>query len=214
MKAPVVILLLVIVLTSCTKADNDNSLNGHTIVEGQLLDAATLEPIAAGIVIIEYGNHRMDTVTDFNGDYRFDFVHKDKYAYYVTATANKYFGNDNVGIWATSYPNGKPSPVQRIELDKVNQTDIKLPPEGFVEYHLKQIKPFNGNIEVRILPYNSLTVISYNGQGLDKYYIDRLPGGTYHRIGCSIIRNNDSLQSLTDTLFVPRFDTLHYSIEF
>jgi hypothetical protein len=213
MKKTVFAFLLMALVASCNKEDS-NTLNGRTVVTGRLLDASTLEPIAGGTVTIEYGNRSMDTVTGPNGAYRFDFEHDEKYVYRLTAEANRYLDNKNIGIWASDYPSGKPSPSQRLKLNTVNQTDIKLPPEGFVEYHLKQINPYIGNIEVRILPYNSLSIISYNGQGLNIKYLDRAPGGISRRVGCSIIRDNDSLQSFSDTLLVPRFDTLRYTIGF
>ncbi|WP_417610775.1 carboxypeptidase-like regulatory domain-containing protein [Owenweeksia hongkongensis] len=216
MKVLIVILLSVILFTSCTKADNDDDLNGHTIVEGQLLDASTLEPIAAGTVIIEYGSSKMDTTTGSNGDYRFDFVHEDKYAYYITATADKYFGNDNVGIWYADYPSGKPSPVQRIELGHLNKMDVKLPPEGYINIHMKQVDPYSGTIQFR-LGYDyigSHGVNIYNGSGLNTNELARVPANRYNGIRYAIIRDADSLQYVEDSVYVPRFDTVNYTIEF
>lgn len=216
MKPHIPLLLAVILLTACSKSD-DNTLNGRTAVTGRLLDASTLEPIAGGTVTIKYGPNRMDTLTDEDGAYNFDFKQNDKHAYYLTAEAEQYFGNDNVGVWGDYYPvNGRASPVQRLELNRSNNIDIKLPPKGYIKYHLEQVNPYSGSIKLNLSPRNpfSTHIESFNGSGLNTTYFDIVPGETYIGVRYTIIRDGDSIQAFNDSVFVPRFDTLDYTIEF
>lgn len=216
MKKTVFAFLLMALVASCNK-EGSNTLNGRTVVTGRLLDASTLEPIAGGTVTIEYGDRSMDTVTGPNGEYRFDFEHDDKHTHYLIAEAEWYFGNDNVGAWGDYYPTrGRPSSVQLVNVNRANSIDIKLPPKGFISYQLTQVNPYSGSIKLNLSPRNpfSTQIKSFNGNNLNTTFLDTVPGGAFIGVRYSIIRNGDSLQAFFDTIFVPRFDTLHYTIEF
>lgn len=212
MKTKAILLGLVVMLGACSN-EKSTGLDGYTIVRGKLLDAATLEPISGGRVTVHEDWVEMDTTTGGDGSYYFQFKHKEGCRYALTAEANHYLGNTGVGIWAADYLSGKASPEQLIETSIENVMNTKLPPEGFVKYIIKQVNTYSENIEVSITPYSSLTVITYTGTNLKRTYIDKLPGGTGYKINYGL-KIGDSTYYHEENLFIPRFDTLKYTIEF
>lgn len=206
--------IILLVISACKK---DNNL-GHTQIKGRLLDASTGEPIEGGDVYLTYGTGWMirDSLkTGADGRYHFFYNHDSIPVADVYAKAPNYLTNRNIGNWNPQYPNGGATGRIAVrENGQVNNEDIRLPPMGYVKYHFKQVQPFSGGIEIRFSPYDNLGVISWNGQGLDRTHTSVFPGGTVYRIGYAILRNGVLDEQRYDSLFIPRFDTLTYKVEF
>jgi hypothetical protein len=190
----------------------------HTEVRGRLLDASTGEPIEGGTVYLTQGVSWMvadSQVTGADGQYHFIYDHDAIPVADVWAEAPNYLDNRNIRTWSANYPNGGATGRLGVrENGRVNIEDTRLPPVGYVKYHFKQVHPFSGGVEVRFLPYDKRTVISWNGNGLDRTYTAVFPGGVDYRVGYSILRNGQLDASVIDTLHIPRFDTLYYYVEF
>ena len=210
-------LLLLGLLSACNK-DNPYNRMDHTEVKGRLLDASTGEPIEGGTVYLTFGRSWMivdSFITKADGRFSFSYDHDSIYVADFWAKAPNYLSNKNIGTWAADYPNGGASGRGAVrENGRVNYEDIRLPPMGYVKYHFKQVDPYTGSIEVRFTPYDNLGVVSWNGQGLNRSYTSVFPGGTTYRVGYAILRNGELHEQRYDSLFIPRFDTLHYYHEF
>jgi len=210
-------LFILFITTACQKDNPYNRLD-HTEVKGRLLDASTGEPIEGGTVYLTFGRSWMivdSLITKTDGQYSFSYDHDSIYVADFWAKAPNYLSNKNIGTWSADYPNEGASGRGAVrENGRVNHEDIRLPPIGYVKYHFKQVDPYAGSIEVRFLPYDNLGVVSWNGQGLNRSYTSVFPGGVHYRIGYSILRDGQLETSVIDTLFIPRFDTLHYYHEF
>jgi len=219
MKTKIVIpsLLLLGLLSACNKDNPYNRLD-HTEVKGRLLDASTSEPIEGGTIYLTDGGSWIivdSLVTTGNGHYSFKYDHEEYSYAEFWAKAPNYLTNKNIGTWSADYPDGGATGRGTVrENGRVNNEDIRLPPMGYVKYHFKQVEPYTDNIEVRFLPYDNLGVVSWNGQGLNRSYTSIFPGGVYYHVGYSILRNGQLDTSVIDTLYIPRFDTLHYYNEF
>jgi hypothetical protein len=216
MKAKIIFssLFMVALISACNK---DNNLD-HTEVKGRLLDASTGEPIEGGNVYLTRGASWIivdSVLTTANGRYSFKYDHMEYSYAEVWAKAPNYLSNRNIGTWNPQYPNGGATGRMGVrENGRVNNEDIRLPPMAYVKYHFKQIQPFSGGIEIRFSPYDNPGVISWNGQGLDRTHTSVFPGGTVYRIGYAILRNGVLDEQRYDSLFIPRFDTLTYKVEF
>lgn len=190
----------------------------HTEVRGVLRDAATGEPIEGGTVYLMLGlsSIKKDSfTTGVDGRYHFSYDHETNLAANVWAKAPSYLSNENAGNWGMGYPNGGATGRDIVaENGEVNYIDIRLPPKGYVQYHFRQVEPYSGTMDVRFIPYDTMGVVAWNGQGLNRTYTSVYPGGVANRIGYSIIRDGELYKSVDDTLFIPRFDTLYYYVEF
>lgn len=213
-----IVCLALCINVSCQKEDKPNQRMSHTEVKGRLLDASTGEPIEGGTVYLTYGVSWivLDSVTSSaDGSYSFSYDHDSIPVADVWAKAPKYLSNENIGTWAANYPNGGASGRGAVKHNgEVNHLDIRLPPMGYVKYHFKQVESYPGEIEVRFTPYDSFSVVSWNGQGLNNTYTSVFPGGTAYRIGYAILRDGKLDEQRYDSLFIPRFDTLNYYVEF
>ena len=216
MKNKVIFLLAYFILSSCAKEKRPV---GETTVKGHLLDASTSEPISGGKVYLTDGASCIiadSTITSSDGSYEFQYSNK-QYSYTeIWATAKNYLTNENIGTWAANYPkpaSGRQS-VQNDAYEGISNQDIRLPPIGYLKYHFKQIHQSTGNTEIRFAPYDTLGVISWNGQGLDKSYTSIFPAGTKSQISYALIQNGELVEFKQDTLYIPRFDTLTYYVEF
>lgn len=182
MKPSFLYLLMAVLLTSCIASDDDNQQQYpvDVTIHGRMLDAATLDPIPGGkIYYHRNGGAYPDesTTSGPDGSYSFTFEYHPDYFYHMHAVADRYLGNRNIGIWGAEYPHGGATPQLPLNPWDSPKIDIRLPPEGFLSYHLKQTKAYPGPIQVRITPYNYGGVVTFNGQGLNAKYFDRLPGG-------------------------------------
>lgn len=217
MKNHILLLFAVILFASCSK--DSNSKTDITNVRGRLFDASTSEPIIGGKVYLTDGASWIladSAITNIDGSYQFQYNNQ-QYPYTeIWATAKNYLSNENISNWTAEYPkpaSGRQS-VQDDGYGEINNIDIRLPPIGYVKYHFKQVHHFAGNTEIRFTPYDTLGLISWNGQGLNKTYTSIFPGGTDYRIGHAIKQNGVLVELKLDTLFIPRFDTLTYYVEF
>jgi len=210
-------LFLLGLFSACNK-DNPYNRMDHTEVKGRLLDASTGEPIEDGTIYLTYGTSWMivdSLITRADGRYSFSYDHDSIHVADFWAKAPNYLSNKNIGSWSADYPNGGATGRGAVrENGRVNNEDIRLPPVGYVKYHFKQVQPYAGTIEVRFTPYDNLGVVSWNGQGLDQTYTSVFPGGTTYRIGYAILKNGELAEQRYDSLYIPRFDTLTYYVEF
>jgi hypothetical protein len=210
-------MILLSLLSACTK-DNPYNRMDHTEVEGRLLDASTGEPIEGGTIYLTDGGSWIvvdSLVTTATGEYSFKYDHEEYGYAEFWAKAPNYLSNKNIGTWSADYPNGGASGRGAVrENGRVNHEDTRLPPTGYVKYHFKQVDPYPGSIEVRFTPYDNLGVISWSGQALNRSYTSVFPGGTTYRIGYAILRNGELYEQRYDSLYIPRFDTLTYYVEF
>jgi hypothetical protein len=217
MKHSIFTLALISLLFSCKK-ENSVDLLDHTEVRGRLLDASTGEPIEGGTVYLVQGAGWVifdSVVTTANGEYAFVYDHVLNSHADIWAKAPNYLSNRNIATWSAQYPNGGATSRDFVrENGRVNHQDVHLPPVGYVKYHFKQVHPFSGGVEVRFTPYDSRSVVSWNGNGLDRTYTSVFPGGTKYRIGYAILRNGVLDEQRYDSLYIPRFDTLTYYVEF
>ena len=211
------LILITIALQSSCNNDKKQPMD-HTEVKGRLLDASTGEPIEDGTVYLTDGASWVivdSVVAKANGEYSFKYDHQEHSYAELWAQAQNYLSNENIATWAADYPNGGATAREHVrENGRLNQLNIRLPPMGYVKYHFKQVEPYSGGIEVRFTPYDSPGVVSWNGQGLDQTYTSVFPGGTTYRIGYAILRNGNLDEQRYDSLFIPRFDTLTYYVEF
>jgi len=206
---------MLLLLVSC-EIYGDSKMD-HTEVRGVLRDAATGDPIEGGTVYLMLGlsSIKKDSfTTQADGRYHFSYDHDSNFAANVWAKAPRYLSNEGIGNWAAEYPNGGATGRDIVaENGEVNYIDIRLPPKGYVQYHFKQVDPYSGSINVRFSPYNSW-VIDWNGQGLDRTHTSVSPGGVVYSIGYAILRDGEVYEQRYDSLFIPRFDTLYYYVEF
>jgi len=216
MKNKIIFLLAYFMLSSCAKERKPVNI---TTVRGHLLDASTSEPISGGKVYLTDGANWIladSAITGTDGSYQFQY-NNNKYPYTeIWATAKNYLPNENIGNWAADYlkPASGRQSVQDDGYGEINYVDIRLPPIGYVKFHFKQVHHFEGNIEIRFMPYDTLGVISWNGQDLNKTYTSIYPGGTHYQVEHAIRENSVLVELKLDTLYIPRFDTITYYVEF
>ena len=206
-----------VLYTSCKK-NEPRELLPYTILQGQLLDAYTREPINNGKVFLTDGQS-YDLVDSFtvgiDGEYLFKYDHHE-YPYTMThSSAGQYLSNANISRWAAEYLAPGATPRRSVKNDgAINNLDILLPPIGWVKYHFKNVNNLEGSFEIRFSPYDSWGVVSWSGLNLDRTYTSIYPSGVDFEIGYAILRNGALYKQHYDTLFIPHKDTLTYYVEF
>ncbi len=201
-------------MVGCNKGKKDN---GTHTVSGRLLDASNSEPIEGGTIYLDRGFTPWKTdTTSASGFYSFDIEAEHGDDLDLHAEAPRYFPNANVGSWGDYYPDGIRA-TSRTHVDlRRDGHDIYLPPIGYIKIRFKQVNPYNGNIRLRHSPRNpfSTSIEEYDGNGLNKVYVDAVVSNRIEEISYTIFWGSDSVVSFDDSVFVPRFDTIQHLIEF
>lgn len=205
-------------LWACDK-DNPHGRMDHTEIKGRLLDASTGEPIEGGTIYLKDGTTSWvivdSLVTRANGQYSFKYDHEEYSYAEIWAKAPNYLSNENIGTWAADYPNGGATGGEHVrENGQVNQLDIRLPPIGYVKYCFNKNSAGSGNYKVNLLPYSELTVFPVAGADLHNCFTFYYPGGVDYRIVYAIFEGGTLVSTIEDTAYVPRFDTLTYTIDY
>jgi len=210
-------LLLLGLLSACNK-DNPYDRMDHTELKGRLLDASTGEPIEGGTVYLTFGRSSMivdSLITKADGRYSFSYDHDSIYVADFWAKAPNYLSNKNIGTWAADYPDGGASGRGAVrENGRVNREDTRLPPRGYVKYCFTKTSSSSGNYKVNLLPYSEATLFPVGGTGLRNCYTFYYPGGVDYRIVYAIFKDGVLVRGVEDTAYVPRFDTLTYTINY
>ncbi len=184
----------------------------HTIIEGTVTAFGTGKPVEKAMVIILEQKlilfsggfpHALDTVyTDANGHYRYEVMEKKDYFYALEAGGEQYFS-----IYHLDIPSLKPF--------EYNKRDLVLDPKAYIELHIKNVKPFNGNDEM-IISGNwsaSSNENRYSGKDTDEISVRIVPGNRIQKLTFYITKNNIQTKQI-DSIYCPAFDTVRYDLNY
>lgn len=206
-KIPILILLLLLIWSSC---DDNESLSPYTVAKGIVKDAGTGTPLNNATVYLIEGewsllssgggfSYVLDSfVTDSDGAYEFRFLDKDDHKYSITASKTDYWDLSSAAI--------VPLPYQE------NIMDVHLYPYAWLNIHVKNENPFDGNDNIRYSGAWSGGGAQNNlGTGINFYDMKKIKGNKEIHIYWNITKNGNSI-FYEDYIYCKGGDTTHYEI--
>lgn len=200
-------LLSVLLLSLASCDEGSNNLLPYTIIEGQVLEYGTNEPVENAEVLlykrISTGaftgtDIRVDTaITNAAGEYSFQYEDSDKLGLF--ASADTYFTTNGI-----EYSN--------IRSKKMNTRNITLDPVAALELHIKNVNPFdNDNIRYSAGWENGASIQDNIGENIDKKEKKQTRGNRLTKVSWTVFRDNN-IQTYTDSVYCKGHELTQYEI--
>ena len=200
MKRTILMLWVAVALASCSKSKMEN-----TIAQGRILAYGSNQPVAGARVSLQgctyswqgggYCNIIDSTTTQSDGKYHFNFVGESTDNYIVFVKADGYHKNDYL--------------INDFHTDFTH--DITLDPYSWIRLHVKNIRPFDSQDNIRIVGELGGGPQDNIGTDIDKYYV-RLVIGNRNNDFFWWIKKNGNTIAYGDTIYTPAHDTINYEI--
>jgi hypothetical protein len=208
-------------------ADRSPIANGKVLLLNSYHDG-TLNAIFYGR---GYGIRNVLT-TDKNGRFYHSFKHADDTVYAVAAEADGFFPNRNSGGY--DYPRWRATGLQRLKEGYLNYfnnpndqrdfvhnkgeayyPEIRLAPEGWIKFIIKNEAPAYSNDLMTLAPENSGgQSIRFNGTNFpNPYFTEPLRAGRLSRILYNVT-SQGNFQFYEDSIFVVPHDTVTYELTY
>ena len=203
MKRTILMLWVAVALASCSKSKMEN-----TIAQGRILAYGSNQPVAGARVSLQgctyswqgggYCNIIDSTTTQSDGKYHFNFVGESTDNYIVFVKADGYHKNDYL--------------INDFHTDFTH--DITLDPYSWIRLHVKNIRPFDSQDNIRYGVTSGGTggsAIDNVGKNIDLYDVQQLIGAKSHNLLWLVVKNN--IQTIfRDTIYIAAHDTINYEI--
>ncbi len=196
--------LLSLLLLSLGSCDDDTpEVLPHTIIEGQVLEYGTNEPVENATVLlykrISTGaftgtDMRIDTaITNAAGEYSFQYEDSGKFGLF--ASADTYFSTNGI-----EYSN--------IRSKKMNTRNITLDPMALLELHVKNKNPFDANDYINV---NGTLSGPWHGKDVDIKTTITVRGNKEEQVSWFITKN-DSSYNQTELIYCKGHELTKYEI--
>lgn len=190
LRLPILVILITCGFLSCNKQEEIPN-NYDIVVEGHLLDASNMEPIENGDVFVYsrlrsssgVGTKYLETKSDENGYYRFDFEVDNDYSYFVLSKTEGYYEHAH-----SQFPKelfGENPTSGRIQIQFRGSTikdyfnfNIALIPQATIEVRVVNVNKIYDRFFMNIPPGSPIgTSLQLNGFDVDETHYYTVYGG-------------------------------------